>query len=233
MTPGGVRADQYDQIGLVEILIGAGHRVGAEGAAMAGDRRRHAQPRIGVDIGRADEALHQLVGDVIILGQQLAGQIEGDRIRPVLVNRVREPVRDAIKRAVPGHARQCRLLPAAASDAAAGRRDRVSRPAPSPWSTAGRNSPDASDRPRSLRRRDRPASPARRSRRRNRGRSCARPADAAMARSSVHVLLIPPVLLQLGHEGCGLFGVRTPCWATISTSARSTSLAMRLASPQT
>ena len=85
MAPGGVGADQHDQIGLIEILVDAGHRVGAEGAAMAGDRRRHAQARIGVDIGRADEALHQLVGDVIVLGQQLAGEIERDRVRAVRV----------------------------------------------------------------------------------------------------------------------------------------------------
>ena len=38
MAPGGVRADQHDQIGLVEIGVAAGNGVGAEGAAMAGDR---------------------------------------------------------------------------------------------------------------------------------------------------------------------------------------------------
>jgi len=37
MAPGGVRAHQNNEIGLVEIGIGAGHRVGAEGAAMAGN----------------------------------------------------------------------------------------------------------------------------------------------------------------------------------------------------
>ena len=79
MAPGEVGADQDDEIGKLEILVAARHRVGAEGAAVAGDRGGHAEPRIGVDIGRADEALHQLVGDVIVLGQQLAGDIEGDR----------------------------------------------------------------------------------------------------------------------------------------------------------
>ena len=78
MAPGGVRADEHDQIGLIEILIDSRHGVGAESARWPGDRRRHAEPRIGVDIGRADEALHQLVGDVIILGQQLAREIERD-----------------------------------------------------------------------------------------------------------------------------------------------------------
>ena len=47
-------------------------RIGTEGALVCRHRRGHAQPRIGVDISAADKALHQLVGDVIILGQQLA-----------------------------------------------------------------------------------------------------------------------------------------------------------------
>ena len=90
MAPGGVAADQHDQIGLLDVLVNAGNDILAEGADVPGDRRRHAQPRIGVDIGGADEALHQLVGDVVILGQELAGDVERDRIRPVLVDRARE-----------------------------------------------------------------------------------------------------------------------------------------------
>ncbi len=38
MAPCGVGADQHQQVGLVEILVAAGHGVGAEGAAVAGDR---------------------------------------------------------------------------------------------------------------------------------------------------------------------------------------------------
>jgi hypothetical protein len=38
MAPGRVGADQHQEIGVVEILVGAGHGVSAEGAAMAGDR---------------------------------------------------------------------------------------------------------------------------------------------------------------------------------------------------
>lgn len=35
MAPGRIRADEDEQVGLVEILVAAGHGVGAEGAAMA------------------------------------------------------------------------------------------------------------------------------------------------------------------------------------------------------
>ena len=54
-------------------------RCRAEGAPVARDRRGHAEPRIGVDVGRAEKAFDQLVGGVIVLGQQLAGD---DRRRP-------------------------------------------------------------------------------------------------------------------------------------------------------
>ena len=101
MAPGHVAADQDDQIGFLQILVAARHHIFAEGAHMAGDRGRHAQPRIGVDIGRADEAFHQLVGDVIILGQELAGDIEGDRVRPVRGADAEELAGDEVERLVP------------------------------------------------------------------------------------------------------------------------------------
>ena len=44
MTPGEIGSGEDYQIGKLHILIGAGHRIGPEGAAMAGDRRRHAKP---------------------------------------------------------------------------------------------------------------------------------------------------------------------------------------------
>jgi hypothetical protein len=68
---------------------------------VAGHARRHAQPGIGVDVGRADEALGELVDDVIVLGQNLAGDIEGDRIRPMLADDFGKTVRDMIERRIP------------------------------------------------------------------------------------------------------------------------------------
>ena len=170
MAPGGVGADQHQEIGLVEILVAAGHGVGAEGAAMAGDRGGHAQPRIGVDIGAADKSLHQLVGDVIILGQQLAGQIERDRAGTV----ARDDVLQADARHGRAH-RSRRRAPccpccSGSSDAADGFPARAFRRAPSLSSKAGRNWRDARDRPRSQRHPCRQALRARRSRRRNRHR---------------------------------------------------------------
>ena len=102
MTPRRIGADQNQEIGLIEIFVAAGHGVGAERAAMARDRRGHAQARIGVDIGAADESLHQLVGDVIILGQQLPGEIKRHRAGTVALDDMRKAMRDMIERVGPG-----------------------------------------------------------------------------------------------------------------------------------
>jgi hypothetical protein len=103
VAPCRVGADQHQQIGLVEVFITTGYGVGAEGAAMARNRRRHAQPRIGVDIGTADESLHQLVGDVIILGQQLPGEIKRHRAGAVALDDMRKPMREMVERVGPGY----------------------------------------------------------------------------------------------------------------------------------
>ena len=71
VAPGGVRPRQNEEISLLKILIGARHNILAEGAAVAGDGGGHAEPGIGVDVAGADEALHQLVGDVIVLSEKL------------------------------------------------------------------------------------------------------------------------------------------------------------------
>ena len=100
VAPGGIAADQDDQVGVLEVLIDAGDDVFPEGSDVAGDRGRHAQARIGVDIGAADEAFHQLVGDIVVLGQALAGDIEGHAVRPVQRDGLAEARGDQAQRVV-------------------------------------------------------------------------------------------------------------------------------------
>ncbi len=102
MAPGGVRADEHQEVGLVQVLVAARHGVGAEGPAVRRHRGRHAEPRIGVDVGRADEALRQLVGDVVILGEQLAREVERHRIRSMRRDGALEPLGHRVERFVPG-----------------------------------------------------------------------------------------------------------------------------------
>ena len=101
VAPGGVAADQDDQIGFLPVLIHAGDDILAEGTDVTGDGGRHAETGIGVDVGAADEALHQFVGGVVILGQALAGDVEGDAVRPVRGDGLFEPRGDQAHGVVP------------------------------------------------------------------------------------------------------------------------------------
>ena len=101
MTPGQIRARQHDEIGQFQILIGAGNGIRPESAPMSRHRRRHAQPRIGVDIGGADETFHQLVGDIVIFRQKLAGNIECYAVRPMLAYGFGKAACHQIKRCIP------------------------------------------------------------------------------------------------------------------------------------
>ena len=59
-----------------QILVAGGRRIGAQAGLVAGHRAAHAQARVGVDVVGADQALGQLVEDVVVLGQQLAAEVQ-------------------------------------------------------------------------------------------------------------------------------------------------------------
>ncbi len=101
VAPGEVRANQHNEVGLFDVFVVAGHGISAERSLMAGDRGRHAQPRIAVDIGSADVSLHQLVGGVIVLGQQLPGNVESDTFWTVRGDSLAEAAGDQIEGIVP------------------------------------------------------------------------------------------------------------------------------------
>ena len=79
-------------VGDVDVRIAGRRAVGSEGAVVAGDRRGHAQARVRVDVVGAEEALGQLVDGVVVLGQQLPGDVDADRARAVLGSDGREPL---------------------------------------------------------------------------------------------------------------------------------------------
>jgi hypothetical protein len=99
--PGGVGAGQYHQVRQFQILVAAWHHILAEGTDMGGHRRGHAQTGIGIDIGAAEKTLPEFIGDVVVLSQQLPGEIERHALRPVLTNGVSQPLGQRIQRAVP------------------------------------------------------------------------------------------------------------------------------------
>ena len=138
MAPGEVAADQHDEVGQLQILVDAGHQILAEGPAVPGHGAGHAEPRVAVDVAGAEEALCQLVRGEIILGQQLARDVERDAGRAMLRQRARgspPPPHPAPHPSSPA----CHPPPGAAA-APAGP---ASRPARCPCCTAGRDWPDA------------------------------------------------------------------------------------------
>jgi hypothetical protein len=101
VAPGEIGPHQHNEIGQLEILVAARHGIGAEGPLVGGNGRGHAEARIGIDIGGTDETLHQLVGDVVILGEELARAIEGDGIGAVFGDGAAEGTGDQIEGLVP------------------------------------------------------------------------------------------------------------------------------------
>ncbi len=101
---GRVGAGNQQAIGVIEILICTGWCIDAKGLLIGCHGAGHAQARIGVDVVGADQALGELVEDVIVLGQQLPGNIESDCIRPVFTDDLRKALRGCIQCLIPAYA---------------------------------------------------------------------------------------------------------------------------------
>ena len=96
-----VGAGDEDQVGVVDVLVAARRRVGAERELVAGHRRGHAEARVGIDVVGADQPLRQLVEDVVVLGEELAGDVERDAVGPVLGDAGGKALRGQVERLVP------------------------------------------------------------------------------------------------------------------------------------
>ena len=143
----GVRAGDEERRRVREVVVAARRRVGAERRLVAGDRARHAQARVGVDVVGADQALGELVEDVVVLGQELARDVERDRVGAVRGDRRGEAVGGEVERRVPADrlrrraAREAPLRLAAAASASSPRAS-PSGAACCPCCTGARSWPD-------------------------------------------------------------------------------------------
>src|SRR5271154_6527019 len=104
MTPGRVAPHQDDQISQIQILIASRHSVRAEGALVPRYGRSHAKPGVGIYISRAEEAFHQLIDDVVVLGQQLPGNVASDAVRAELAQCLCKTFSHRANGSVPGYA---------------------------------------------------------------------------------------------------------------------------------
>ena len=121
MRPREVAAGDEDEVG-----VGRGRR-----SRPAARRRRaspcspttalrHAQARVGVDVVGAQQALGELVEDVVVLGQQLARDVEADRVGAVRAHGVGEAVGERRRAPRPSRSPSAPRRAARAASAAAG-----------------------------------------------------------------------------------------------------------------
>ena len=85
------------QLRQLEVGVRGRRPVGAEDRVVARDGAGHAQARVGVDVVGAQVALGELVDRVVVLGQQLAGDVERDLLGAI----ARQPRGDVVERLVP------------------------------------------------------------------------------------------------------------------------------------
>ena len=98
---GHIAADDQQAVALLDVLVVAGRGVGAQAALVADHRRAHAQARVAVDIVGAHQRPRQLVKGVVVLGQQLAADIEGHAVRAVFADGFGEYIGGVVQGTVP------------------------------------------------------------------------------------------------------------------------------------
>ena len=101
MRPRGVRSGDEKTARVIDIVVARGRRIGAKRRLVTGDGARHAEPRVRVDVVGADKPLGEFVEDVIILGQQLTGNVERDAVGAMVANARREAIGQRIEGRIP------------------------------------------------------------------------------------------------------------------------------------
>jgi len=104
MTFKGIRPCEEKTFGVIDILIRAGWRIRTQRGLVPGDGAAHAETRIGVDVIGTDQSLGEFVENVIVLGEQLARDVERNTVGAVLSDRFRKFFRGQVQRFLPGGA---------------------------------------------------------------------------------------------------------------------------------
>ena len=98
-----VRADEHDDVRLLEVAVGVGRRVEPERLLVGDDRRRHALPRVPVAVQHAHTELGEGAEQGQLLGGHLAGAEERQRPGPVAGLDRLEPLDHRPQGRVPAH----------------------------------------------------------------------------------------------------------------------------------
>ena len=110
MIVGDVGADQQNDVGLLQILIGSRRPVAAERRLVPGDRAGHAQRSVAVVIVSAEPQLHQLPQRVELFGDQLSGADHAQRIPSVARLGGPETLHHGVERFVPTDGNQLAIF---------------------------------------------------------------------------------------------------------------------------
>ena len=100
---GGVGADQQEAVGEIDVGVRHGRAVGSQRPLVSGCRRGHAEPGVRVEVIGADEPPRELGAEVVLLGEELARRVEGDRVRSVRRDDLAHPIGREPERQLPRH----------------------------------------------------------------------------------------------------------------------------------
>jgi hypothetical protein len=98
---GDVVSPQRQRVAVQDVVVGAGLAVGAEGLLQRLARRGRAEPGVAVEVVGADPGTRDRRQRPVLLQEQLARGVEGDRRRTVLVKQRTAPTGDVLHRLVP------------------------------------------------------------------------------------------------------------------------------------
>ncbi len=102
---GRVAADDEQALRVVHVVVAGRWRVGPQREFVARHRAAHAQARVGVHVVGADQPFGQLVENIVVLGQQLAAEVEAHGVRTVLGDGLSEALGGQVQCRVPAQRR--------------------------------------------------------------------------------------------------------------------------------
>ena len=98
---GRVGAHQEQGARMIDIFVARRRRVGAQRELVAGHGAAHAKARIGIDVVGPEQAFREFVEDVVILGQELPGDVETKAVRTMFPRNSHHAVGGEVQCVVP------------------------------------------------------------------------------------------------------------------------------------
>ena len=86
MRVGRVGTCDEEAFGVIDVFVATWRCVNSERLLVTRHCRRHTEARIGIDVVGADQALGEFIENIIILGQQLARNVESHAVWAVFAN---------------------------------------------------------------------------------------------------------------------------------------------------